>query len=217
MSFTNNFGRVQMQTQCGSLIVSSQSWKQDHKDTEDYLLTFNEGLHSFETGQFLFGFNKDDLEARNALVTTIQTSNGEPLGGVHWHLNDAGEMWLRGAIVRPKHRGNQLGAAMVATSLIHAHMIGTPLPTPVCVIRIFGDNTENVASRKTFERVGFLCDADVMSTYINFDWKDQHLGYSAEVDQNGRHYFRSRKMFGTASVFDTARTFLGNWSQRAAA
>lgn len=216
MFSTQTFGRVEMQTQCGSFIVSSQSWNQDDRDTENYLDTFNEGLHSFETGQFLFGFNQDDLEARNALITTIQTSNGELLGGMHWHLNNEAEMWLRGAIVRPKYRGNQLGTAMVATSLVHAHMITTSLPTPICIIRIFGDNTENIASRKMFERVGFLCDSDVMTNYINFDWKDQHLDRSAEVDRNGNHYFRSRKMSGEASAFGIARIFLCNWSQKVA-
>jgi hypothetical protein len=218
MSFSSmNYGRVSMQTQCGSLEVSSQSWNQDIKLTDGYLSVFNEGLNHLETGQFLFGFDDIDLKNRDARVTVICNRNGETTGGLHWHISEENEMWIRGAVVRQEHRGNQLGAAMVATSLVHSYMNSYTLPAPTCVIRILSDNTDNVASRKTFERIGFSSDVNIAQTYLNFDWKDQHLRHSAEIDDNGRYYFRYRKMVANASVFDTARSFLRFWSHKVAA
>lgn len=210
-----HFGRVIMESACGQLKATSLHHKLSDKTTDQYCQTFDEALLDQRTNQHLVGFNKGTLAARDAQIVVAETSCGEFLGGLHCQIS-GDELWLRGAIVKPLFRGNRIGATLVATALAHTYIGNAPLPTPVCSIRVYSDGSENVASRKTFERLGFQAHADIDKDYLNLDAADRHRKSTAEMDDQGSYYTMSRKLYGTTRAYDIARIHLAEWTQREA-
>ncbi|GAA6210964.1 hypothetical protein NBRC116602_07040 [Hyphomicrobiales bacterium 4NK60-0047b] len=215
LNSTTHLGTYIVHSACGELKVTSMPHKQCDKTTDQYCQTFSEALLDKDTNQHLLGFDKGTLAARDAHIVVAETSCGKFLGGLHCQTS-GDHLWLRGAVVKPLFRGNRIGATMAATGLVHAHTSNVSLPTPVCSIRVYSDGSENVASRKTFERLGFQAHADINQVYLNLDQSDRHRKSTAERDAQGSYYTLSRKLYGTARVYDIARNFLADWTKREA-
>jgi GNAT superfamily N-acetyltransferase len=207
------FGQWSVGSSCRTLQVASHHITEHTAVTANYHDLFMEALNNRRTGQLLVGFDLNELTGKNAYVVTAQ-AEGHVVGGLHCYVAQGRLLWFSGLIVDERFRGAGIAPAMIATALTHPGLAQQDL-TPIAKIRVFENGEENAASRRAFERIGFVAADHAERAYLSGDWRDEHRLSACSHDAQGRAYTLCRKLLGGADVCDAAHHYLLNWTLRA--
>lgn len=180
--------------------------------TEAYVAFIARQLES-SAGRFLFGFNGQDLEEREArIVTAYSASSFAPetlVAARHYAVDDEGALWLRGMCVETSLRGRRIGPALAAISFADALRHQRAFQGVRAAV-IVADDIPNENSVKALQKLGFELTNEGGEVALEGSHRDRHLLAHATLS-DGRAVINYRKLWLPKARVPSAVGFLSRW------
>lgn len=164
-------------------------------------------------GRFLFGFNGQDLEAREArIVTAYSASSFVPeslVAARHYAVDDEGALWLRGMCVEASLRGRRIGPALAAICFADALRHRRSFRGVRAAV-IVTDGVPNENSVRALQKLGFELTNEGGEVVLEGSHRDRHLLAHA-ISSSGRAVIIYRKLWLPKSQVPSAIQFLSGW------
>ncbi|MBP0614235.1 GNAT family N-acetyltransferase [Jiella mangrovi] len=162
---------------------------------------------------FLRDYRPADLLDRQAVLVvakdggrTAGTAFGCPLGERDFKIG--------GLVVDPAYAGQKLATGLIAALVLHGQTVHGQFREIIAGIRRLPDDRLNEASRRSFDRLGFLLEVDIQKVELCGTYEDRHLMSSAEFADGRAPYVRRQWMVAEGSIAEAhSRAFLRQWTQ----